>query len=63
MVGVVGEIVFDSIVGMRRLSRVNEHGMIDCEEWVARQIADEQVSAGQRRIELGVRLLLIPFAV
>ena len=50
MVGVVGEIVFDSIAGTRRFSRVNQHGMIDRKPWITRQITDEQVSAIQRGV-------------
>src|SRR5204863_2268961 len=50
MVGVVGEIVFDSIAGTRRLSRVNQHGMIDRKPWITRQITDEQISAIQRGV-------------
>src|SRR5438067_1993039 len=59
MVGVVGEIVFDSIAGTRRLSRINEHGMIDRKPWITRQITDEKISTIQRGIEIGVRLFLI----
>ena len=59
MIGIVHEIMFNSIILRERFSLIDQDCVIDAETRISREKTDEQVAARQSCIKVGVGLLVV----